>query len=244
MLRGARIAAEWVSPPSAADIRAADNERMLEALLAPVEIEDTDRELVNRLLAERTPEEIAAALVQAHRARMPEPEELLATEAPPPKGPREGFEGSSWFRLNVGRRHNADPRWILPLLCRRGHVSRGDIGAIRLAANETLFEIAGPAAARFLEAVRRTAEEDDGVEIVPADGAPREEARRNRRDHQHTGPARSGPYKPKPYQQGPRNEGRGEGRGDGRNDGHQPKPFRKKGPGGQGGWKKKPDHAR
>ncbi|HEX8056896.1 MAG TPA: C-terminal helicase domain-containing protein, partial [Novosphingobium sp.] len=240
MLRGARIAAEWINPPSAADIRTADNDRMLEALLAPVEIEDTDRELVNRLLAERTPEEVAAALVQAHRARMPEPEELLATEAPPPKGPCEGFEGSSWFRLNVGRRHNADPRWILPLLCRRGHVSRSDIGAIRLAANETLFEIAGPAAARFLEAVQRTSEEDDGVEIVPADGAPREEARRNRRDHQHTGPARSGPYKPKPYQQGARNEGRPEGRGDG----HGPKPFRKKGPGGQGGWKKKPDQAR
>jgi ATP-dependent RNA helicase DeaD len=228
MLRGARIAAEWVNPPSAADIRAADSERMLEALLAPVEIDDADRELAAKLLAERTPEEIAASLIQAHRARMPQPEELLATEAPPPRGPREGFEGSSWFRLNVGRRHNADPRWILPLLCRRGHVSRSDIGAIRLAANETLFEIAGPAAARFLEAVRRTAEEDDGVEIVPADGAPREEARRNRREHQHTGPARSGPHKPKPYQQGARNEGRPEG--------HHAKPFRKK-----AAWKKKPE---
>src|SRR5690606_27463788 len=123
------------------------------------------------------------------------------SEAPPPRGPREGFEGSAWFRLNVGRRQNADPRWILPLLCRRGHVSRTDIGAIRLAANETLFEIAGPVAARFLDAVQRTAEEDDGVEIVPAaDGAPREEARRNRREHhapRHG--AHPGPHRPKPY---------------------------------------------
>jgi ATP-dependent RNA helicase DeaD len=237
MLRGARIAAEWINPPSAADIRAADNDRMLEALLAPVEIDDADRELVNRLLAERTPEEVAAALVQAHRARMPEPEELLATEAPPPKGPREGFEGSAWFRLNVGRRNNADPRWILPLLCRRGHVSRSDIGAIRLAANETLFEIAGPAAARFLEAVGRTAEEDDGVEIVAVDGAPRDDAKRVRREYQGPGGgARPGPHKPKPYNQGPRQDARG--------DGPAAKPFRKKGPGGQGGWKKKPDQAR
>ncbi len=238
MLRGARIAAEWVNPPSAADIREADSERLLAALLAPIEIDEADRTLAERLMSERTPEEIAAALVQAHRARMPQPEELLVSEAPPPRGPREGFEGSSWFRLNVGRRHNADPRWILPLICRRGHVSRSDIGAIRLAANETMFEIAGPAAARFLEAVARTAgEEDDGVEIIAVDGAPREEAKRTRHEH-HAGP-NPGPHKPsnKPH--------------------HKPRPFHREGgnaggPGGGGGkpfakkapWKKRPEPAR
>lgn len=194
MLKGARIPAEWVAPPSAADIRAADNERMMTALLAPVEPSEEDTALAARLLTERSAEEIAVALVQAHRAQLPPPEELLATDAPPPRGPREGFEGSQWFRLNVGRRQNADPRWILPLLCRRGHVSRSDIGAIRLAMHETMFEVAAPAAARFLDAVRRTAEEDDGVEIVPIDGAPREEARENRRHAPRQG-------KPVPYRQ-------------------------------------------
>lgn len=208
MLRGARIEANWVSPPSAADIRKADSERLMAALLAPIEIEEEDRELAERLLAEKTPEEIAAALVHAHRARMPAPEELLATDAPPPRGPREGFEGSAWFRLNVGRRQNADPRWILPLLCRRGHVSRTDIGAIRLAANETLFEIAGPLAARFLDAVRRTAEqEDDGVEIVPAEGGPREQSRQTRRDAPRSYAPNSGPHKPKPYHRGAQGDG-------------------------------------
>lgn len=230
MLRGARIPAEWVNAPSAADIRAADSERMLSALLAPVEIEDEDRELAQKLMAERSPEEIAAALIQAHRAKMPAPEELIATDAPPPRGPREGFEGSAWFRMNVGRRQNADPRWILPLICRRGHVSRSDIGAIRLAANETLFEIAAPMAARFLDAVQRTAEEDDGVEIIPADGAPRDDARRNRREHGHGhgaprpyNPAGNpGPHKPKPYHRGQGQDGRPGG-----------KPFHKK-----GNWKR------
>lgn len=177
MLRGARIPAEWVSPPSAAEIREADNERMLENLLAPVEPTDSDTTLAARLLAERSPEEIAVALIQSHRARMPEPEELLATDAPPPQGPRPGFEGSAWFRINIGRRQNADPRWILPLLCRRGHVSRSEIGAIRITANECLFEVPGAVASRFLAAVRRTAEEDDGVEIVPVEGNPRNEAK-------------------------------------------------------------------
>jgi ATP-dependent RNA helicase DeaD len=207
MLRGARIAAEWIGPPSAADIREADSERLISVLLASVEADDADHRLAERVLAERSPQEIALALVRAHRARMPEPEDLLASEAPPPRGPREGFAASTWFRLNVGRRQNADPRWILPLLCRRGHVSRSDIGAIRLAANETLFEVAGPAAARFLDAVQRTAGEDDGVEIVPVEGAPRDDARRARRDHRQPA-AHPGPQKPRPHRRAPGNDGR------------------------------------
>ncbi len=183
MLRGARIPAQWIAPPSADDIRRADSERLLGALLAPVEYSEHDRALAERLLTERSPQDIAAALVHAYRARMPEPEDLLGSEAPQERGPRPGFEGSTWFRLNVGRSQNADPRWVLPLLCRRGHVSRTDIGAIRIAQHETLFEVAGALADRFLDAVRRTATEDDEVDIQPVDGKPRDEARRHRRDN-------------------------------------------------------------
>ena len=90
-----------------------------------------------------------------------------------------------WFRMDVGRRQNADPRWILPLLCRRGHVTRTQIGAIRIAASETMFEIPRTAAGRFMAAVKRTADgANDGegqVSITPVDGAPRDAARENRR---------------------------------------------------------------
>ncbi|MBN8502758.1 MAG: DbpA RNA binding domain-containing protein, partial [Sphingomonadales bacterium] len=179
-----------------------------------------------KLMAERSPEEIAAALIQAHRARLPQPEDLLASDAPPPSGPRPGFEGSAWFRLNVGRRQNADARWILPLLCRRGHVSRADIGAIRLAANETLFEIAGPAAAKFLAAVRRTAEQDDEVEITPVDGSPRDEARTARRQDR-SGNDRSTSGKPLHRAKPAPHRGQPGLRGENAAGG---KPFRKKGP--------------
>ncbi len=206
MLRGARVPAEWVTPPGAAEIRAADSDRLLAALLAPVESNAEDSALAARLLGERSAEEIAVALVQAHRARMPQPEELLASDAPPPRGPREGFEGSAWFRINIGRRQNADPRWILPLLCRRGHVARSDIGAIRITASETLFEVPGAVAARFLEAVRRTAGEDGDVEITPVDGKPRDEPRRHAARPAGKGGPREGrkfERKPKPHKPRP-----------------------------------------
>ena len=53
------------------------------------------------------------------------------------------------FRVNLGAKDRAEPRWLLPLICRRGGVSRREVGAIRIGPNETIFEIAGDAAADF-----------------------------------------------------------------------------------------------
>src|SRR3989344_313034 len=88
MLRGANIPAQWINPPSTEDIRQADRERLLERLRAPVEAEEADRELAQALLAERSAEDLAVMLVQAHRAQMPAPEELLDASAPPPQRER------------------------------------------------------------------------------------------------------------------------------------------------------------
>ncbi|MGZ8281768.1 MAG: DEAD/DEAH box helicase [Allosphingosinicella sp.] len=188
MLRGARIAAEWIKPPTPEDSRRPDRERLLATLLEPVEVDEEDRELAARLLAERPAEEIAAALVRTHRARMPAPEEMLdqgAAAATVREGHRPGFEDTVWFHMNIGRRHNADPRWLLPLLCRRGHVSRNEIGAIRIAEDETAFEIPRAAAARFMAAVKRTAgsdpEGEGAVAIEAMPGTPRDAAKQARR---------------------------------------------------------------
>ncbi|NCU11391.1 MAG: DEAD/DEAH box helicase, partial [Sphingomonadaceae bacterium] len=103
----------------------------------------------------------------------------------------------------------ADPRWLLPLLCRRGHVSRSEIGAIRITANESLFEVPGAVGARFLAAVRRTAGgDDDGVEIVPVEGGPPSEGRRPARAQAPAGRGgdRSGPPRDRNFKhrKGPR----------------------------------------
>jgi ATP-dependent RNA helicase DeaD len=115
------------------------------------------------------------------------PEELLDRGEGPAQrqdGPRPGVEDTVWFRMAVGRRDNADPRWILPLLCRRGHITRGEIGAIRITANETLFEVRRASAGRFMTAVKRTAKDgsgdEDSILIEEVQGAPRDEARKRK----------------------------------------------------------------
>lgn len=45
------------------------------------------------------------------------------------------------FRIALGRNHRADPKWILPLLCRAGGVTKRDIGTIRIFDTDTQFEI-------------------------------------------------------------------------------------------------------
>lgn len=177
MLRGARIATEWGEVPTAEEIRAKDRERLLETLLAPVDVDDDDRALAAELLAQRSPEDIAAALVAAQRAALPAPEELTghAPSESAQKGHRDGFDDVVWFRMNIGRRQNADPRWVLPLLCRRGHVTKSEIGAIRIGPMETQFQVPRALAARFAAAVRASAnsdgEDENGVRIEPIDGA-------------------------------------------------------------------------
>ncbi|WP_343528470.1 DEAD/DEAH box helicase [Sphingomonas sp.] len=222
MLRGARIEAEWRRAPTLEEIRAQDRERLLAALLAPVEVDEGDRELATRLLAEKSPEDIAAALVRAHRAALPQAEELIEGDAPAPRERREGFDDTAWFRMSVGRSQNADPRWLLPLICRRGHITRNEIGAIRIQPNETLFEIPSALASRFIAALKRTEADhaEDDIAITQADGPPAGGSghggpRRGPGGNRPTGgrPA-GGPggprrYSPRPTQGGPRGPRRG-----------------------------------
>lgn len=235
MLRRARIEAEWIDPPSVDAIRSKDRERLLRALLEPVEIDDEDRALAAQLMSERSAEDIAAALVHAHRAAMPQAEELAentpdARQAAKQARHREGFEDVVWFRMDVGRRQNADPRWILPLLCRRGHITRNEIGAIRISANETHFQVPRAVAGRFAAALARTAGAEDGsdVQIEPSPDTPREAARQHRKA--------AGPHgHPNSTQKRPRDERR-EGPGAGME--AKPRPARPESAGKRGGPKK------
>jgi ATP-dependent RNA helicase DeaD len=71
-----------------------------------------------------------------------------------------------WFRLNVGRERNADPKWLLPEICRQGEVTKKDIGAIRVFEMETLFQIDPAMAPKFTILVSER--KKGGVRISPA----------------------------------------------------------------------------
>jgi ATP-dependent RNA helicase DeaD len=71
-----------------------------------------------------------------------------------------------WFRLNVGRERNADPKWLLPEICRQGEVTKKDVGAIRVFEMETLFQIDPAVAPKFTILVGER--KKGGVRISPA----------------------------------------------------------------------------
>ena len=167
LLRLAHIQAGWAPAPTAEEVRERDQARLVDQLRPSGEASEDDVAVARALLAETDPEQLVAALVRARRASLPAPEDLVDA-APEPVAPRTaaraGFEGSAWFRIDIGRTKNAEARWLLPLICRRGHVTKSEIGAIRVFDRETRFEIAASAAFRFAAAVQ---EGPDDVRIAP-----------------------------------------------------------------------------
>jgi ATP-dependent RNA helicase DeaD len=208
LVSAAGVDITWGGPPSAEEIRVRDQERLLKDPAFSEESSEEDLGMARALLAERSAEEIAAALVRSHRARLPAPEEVFDggsdRDARPPRDkrdrePREdrgrgdggnrretedargGSEEMVWFRMSVGRRNNADPRWLLPIICRLGHVTKKEIGTIRIFDRETKFAIVKSHAAKFASAAKKTNSED--IRIEPAEFEQAE-----RRDSKNTGP--------------------------------------------------------
>ncbi|PWS34049.1 helicase [Falsiroseomonas bella] len=179
LLTAARIQAEWGPPPSAEQIRTRDNERLVEQAIEAAGTATNEAEamtLGRAVLEAKGAEAVAAALLRALGAALPAPEEIEppepATRAPPARDRREGGGEGVWFKLSVGRAQNADPRWLLPFLCRRGHVTRQEVGRISVLERETRVEIAPWAAARFEAAARRHDADDEDIRIAPMRAAP------------------------------------------------------------------------
>ena len=86
-------------------------------------------------------------------------------------------EGSVWFRASIGSRKNAEARWLLPMICRRGGIDKSDIGAIRIMDTTTEFEISARAAESFAVKIRRPDKEDNIRIEALAGHSPREEVR-------------------------------------------------------------------
>ena len=193
----------WGTAPTADEIRKLDQERMLKDTLFAEGNTPEDLELARAMLAERSPEDIAAALARLYRARLPSPEDILdpgqgagrsredrgrekgahpkrgedRDYSPRPKAgkssPRHAMaEGSVWFRAAIGSKKNAEARWLLPMICRRGGIDKHDIGAIRIMETTTDFEISGAAAESFAAMIKRP-DKEDNIRIEALAEAPR-----------------------------------------------------------------------
>ena len=119
--------------------------------------------LARLLLRDHDAERLAAALVKLRREALPAPEELPFTAELLRKKPAPAT--GVWFSVNVGKKRNADARWLLPILCRRGGVDRRQIGRIEVLADETRFEVSRAAAVHFRRAALRPDKKDPNIRI-------------------------------------------------------------------------------
>ena len=74
-----------------------------------------------------------------------------------------------WFRINVGRNKNADPKWLVPMLCRRGGVQKRDLGRFKIGRMDTMFEINPSKARSFEQSARAPDAKDPNIKIERAD---------------------------------------------------------------------------
>ena len=192
LLTMAGIEAVWEAAPTAETIRKLDQQRMLQEDLFAKEFTDEDLSLARALLAERSPEDIAAALARLYRSGRPAPEDILdpgedggrsrhergrersgrdrpgrndfdkASQSRTRPRSRDAIsEGAVWFSAAIGRQKNADARWLLPMICRRGGIDKHEIGKINILDTTTEFEISASAAASFDARIKRPDKEDN-----------------------------------------------------------------------------------
>ena len=203
LFQAASIRAEWVGPPTAEEIREKDHQRMLED---PLLVSPPDEDCMaegRRLLERLSPEQVAGALMRLYREKLPPPEDVqddapsrwkpeAAGELRPQRDPGD----MDWFRIDIGRKDQADPKWLIPKICRAGGVTKRDIGNIRIFDAETRFEISREVSPAFVAAIAVPL--PDGTRIAPSE-APGAESRssRPRREFAAPGERASAPPRPK-----------------------------------------------
>jgi len=186
LLQAANLKANWATPPSAEEILRRDDERLLaDPLLTDAIVEDEEA-TVEALTAAFDARQLAAAVARFFKAGRSAPEDLIPVsleqrkprdraEGPfptEPKRPREGFGASKWISISVGRKQRAEPRWLIPMLCRNGNITKNEIGAIKMQPEETYVELAADAAAGFLDRLGPGSMLERGIRVTVLDGQP------------------------------------------------------------------------
>ncbi|MCL4121049.1 UNVERIFIED_CONTAM: hypothetical protein GTU68_031281 [Idotea baltica] len=125
LLGWAKLTAEWADAPSAEDVTAKDEERMLTQTDWNEPVEESDAGIIAKLTESYNAEQIAAVYLRLYRERHSAPEELADVNEP--AKPRQAFGPSVWFSIAGGRAVNAEPRRVYAVVCKAGNVSRDDM---------------------------------------------------------------------------------------------------------------------
>ncbi|MFQ1699966.1 DEAD/DEAH box helicase [Loktanella agnita] len=199
LLKWGKLNATWGKPPSADQIQEKDEERLLNDPVWAEEFTDKQQAFAARLLEQHGAEKIAAAYVRLYTGQQSAPEDLSDIKDIPQseRKPREHapFGPSRWFALDIGREGKAEARWIMPMLCKAGAITKKEIGAIRIQPNETFIEISEPAVQGFLKSVGPDMSLENQTTLRELDGPPQlgeRGPRKTKRDYDDNRPAPAG----------------------------------------------------
>ncbi|WP_082113919.1 DEAD/DEAH box helicase [Kiloniella litopenaei] len=92
--------------------------------------------------------------------------------APGTRKERVDFEDGVWISMTVGRKHTADPKWLLPMVCRAGCITKKDIGAIRIHMAETHVELTPKGAEKFFETLGGSNRIEKTITVKRLEGIP------------------------------------------------------------------------
>ena len=152
LLQGAKVVAEWIKPPSADEVLAKDDMRLLDHPTLHAGMGDA-APMADALLSQFGAPVVAAAFVRLWREGRAAPD-VLSDQAVPSAAsvaPRERgeFGASVWYALSVGRSGRAEARWLLPKICDAGGITKDAIGAIRVQEDRTFVQIAADKVGKF-----------------------------------------------------------------------------------------------
>ncbi len=170
LLRWAKLEAEWSGAPSAEEVSAQDQSRMFadpDWAEAPTV---NEKPLIEALLGTFSAEQVAAAYLRLYNSKHSAPEEIAASDAKPT--PRKDFGPSVWFSISGGRKAGAEPRRLLPMLCKLGDLTKDDIGAIRINQDESYVQVLETSVAGFLAAIGPKMTLEEGAKLAQMDKEP------------------------------------------------------------------------
>ena len=186
LLQIANLKANWATPPSAEEILRRDDERLLADPLLSDKVTEDEEATVEALVEKFDARQLAAAVARFFKAGRSAPEDLievsLEQRKPRERGndvipaetkrPRDSFASSVWISISVGRKQRAEPRWLIPMLCRNGSITKNEIGAIKMQPEETYIELSADAADGFLGHLGPNSMLERGIRVTVLEGQP------------------------------------------------------------------------